>query len=79
MKQLADFKELSVFDKYLKLERIGGGNFSNVYRGKDKKTDKSVAIKVIEHTKLTEGEREVLKRECGILRQVHHPNIVKYY
>lgn len=55
MKQLADFKELSVFDKYLKLERIGGGNFSNVYRGKDKKTDKLVAIKVIEHTKLTEG------------------------
>jgi hypothetical protein len=38
MKQLADFKENSLFDKYIKLERIGGGNFSNVYRGKDKQT-----------------------------------------
>ena len=47
MKQLADFKENSLFDKYIKLERIGGGNFSNVYRGKEKATDKSVAIKVI--------------------------------
>lgn len=47
LKQLADFKENSIFDKYLKLERIGGGNFSNVYRGKNKKTDKFVAIKVI--------------------------------
>lgn len=47
MKQLADFKENSLFDKYVKLERIGGGNFSNVYRGKEKATDKCVAIKVI--------------------------------
>jgi hypothetical protein len=55
MKQLVDFKELSVFDKFLKLERIGGGNFSNVYRGKDKQTDKFVAIKIIEMSKLTDG------------------------
>lgn len=47
MKQLADFKENSLFDKYIKLERIGGGNFSNVYRGKEKATEKCVAIKVI--------------------------------
>lgn len=57
IKQLADFKENSIFDKYIKLERIGGGNFSNVYRGKEKKSDKNVAIKVIEPQKLTESER----------------------
>ena len=37
-----------------------------------------MAIKVIETYKLTPGEREVLKRETGILKQCHHPNIVKF-
>ena len=44
---LQHFKDQSVFDKYIKLERIGGGKFSNVFRGKDKINDKFVAIKVI--------------------------------
>ena len=47
LKQLDHFKDHSVFDKYIKLERIGGGKFSNVFRGKDKQNSKSVAIKVI--------------------------------
>ena len=44
---LDHFKDHSIFDKYIKLERIGGGKFSNVFRGKDKTNDKLVAIKVI--------------------------------
>lgn len=52
LKQLDHFKDHSVFDKYIKLERIGGGKFSNVFRGKDKQNSKLVAIKVIQHVKL---------------------------
>lgn len=47
LNHLEDFKDHSVFDKYIKMQRIGGGKFSNVFRGKDKKNDKFVAIKVI--------------------------------
>ena len=35
---LADFKESSILADYIKLERIGKGNFSNVYRCQHKKT-----------------------------------------
>lgn len=49
-------------DQYLQMERIGGGSYSNVYRGIDKKTNKEVAIKVIELFKLSSAEREVIKR-----------------
>ncbi len=62
----------------MKLDKIGAGNFSSVFRGKDKKTNKEVAIKVIDTFKLTTDEREVIKRECGILKNCHHPNIVKF-
>ena len=37
-----------------------------------------MAIKVIDTFKLSTNEREVIKRECGILRNCHHPNIVKF-
>jgi serine/threonine protein kinase len=49
-------------DLYVKLEKIGGGNFSSVFRGKDKKNNQEVAIKVIETFKLSVAEKEVLKR-----------------
>lgn len=65
-------------DIYTKLEKIGGGNYSSVYRGKVKKTGQEVAIKVIETFKLSVAEKEVLKRETGILKQCHHPNIIKF-
>jgi serine/threonine protein kinase len=72
------FQESSILENYLKLERIGKGNFSNVYRCKSKNTDSYAALKIIEPKKLTPGERDVLKREIGILKQCHHPNIVRF-
>ena len=35
-------------------------------------------MKVIDPDKLNPSEREVLKREIGILKQCHHPNIVNF-
>lgn len=78
LKHLADFKENSIYDSYIIQEKIGGGNFSTVFRGKDKKTGKEVAIKVIENFKLSLNEKEVLQRESGILKLCHHPNIIKF-
>jgi serine/threonine protein kinase len=60
-------------------EKIGAGNFSVVYMGLEKQGDKKqVAVKVIEKFKLTEGENEVIKRECSILELCHHPCIIKF-
>ena len=37
-----------------------------------------MAIKIIEPRKLSEAERDILKREIGILKQSFHPNIIKF-
>jgi serine/threonine protein kinase len=62
LKQTSEFRDNSIFDQFVQLERIGGGGFSSVFRGKEKKTDKEVAIKIIEYFKLSTGEKEVIKR-----------------
>jgi serine/threonine protein kinase len=62
LKQTSEFRENSILDQFVRLERVGGGSFSSVFRGKDKKTDKEVAIKIIENFKLSADEREVIKR-----------------
>jgi len=35
---LSEYKENSVYNQFLILEKIGAGNFSSVYRGVEKKT-----------------------------------------
>ena len=39
------------------MERVGTGNFSMVYKGVEKKSEKDVAIKVIEKFKLSLNEK----------------------
>lgn len=53
MRQTSEFRENSILDQYVKLEKIGAGNFSSVFRGREKKTGKEVAIKTIDTFKLS--------------------------
>ena len=66
-------------DLYIVKEEIGHGKFSKVYLGKEKKTNRKVAIKRINKKKLTENDLDLLKTEIDILRICQHPNIIKLY
>ena len=59
-------------------KRIGKGNFSTIYLGKNIKTNKVVAIKKIEVENIFKLKKNV-KREIELHKKLNHPNIVKLY
>jgi len=74
---------LSVGDKlgpYEILAPIGAGGMGEVYRGKDTKLDRDVAIKVLPAAFARDRERLArFEREAKILASLNHPNIAQIY
>lgn len=71
----------SLFGKYDVGRLLGCGAFAKVYHARDINTGQSVAIKVINKHKISHNAHLVanVKREIDIMRQLHHPYIVKLY
>ncbi|WOK92317.1 hypothetical protein Cni_G01008 [Canna indica] len=64
-------------DSYEKLEKIGQGTYSSVFRARDLDTGKIVALKKVRFDTFEPESVRFMAREIQILRRLDHPNIVK--
>ena len=62
-------KVKDIWDIYDKIEVIGSGSYSDVYRAKNKLTQEYVAIKEIKKIKVNYSEKEILK-ETEIMKKL---------
>ncbi|GMH31516.1 hypothetical protein Nepgr_033359 [Nepenthes gracilis] len=60
-----------------KLDKIGQGTYSNVYKARDLITGKIVALKKVRFDNLEPESVKFMAREIIILRRLDHPNIIK--
>ncbi|KAK6913299.1 Protein kinase domain [Dillenia turbinata] len=64
-------------DSFEKLEKVGQGTYSSVYRARDVKTGKIVALKKVRFDYFEPESVRFMSREITILRRLDHPNIMK--
>jgi serine/threonine protein kinase len=62
---------------YEKLEKIGEGTYGVVYKGRDRKSGKIIALKKIRLETEDEGVPSTAIREISLLKELKHPNVVK--
>ncbi|KAK4781970.1 hypothetical protein SAY86_016072 [Trapa natans] len=60
-----------------KINKIGQGTYSNVYKAKDMFTGKLVALKKVRFDNLEPESVKFMAREILILRRLDHPNVIK--
>ena len=68
------------FGAFEVVERIGAGGMGEVYRARDTRLDRTVALKVIRASELAGGDRvERFKREARAISRLNHPHICALY
>ena len=65
--------------RYLLAEEIGRGGMATVYRARDTKHDRDVAVKVLDPSLASAIGLERFQREIAIAAALQHPNIVPLY
>ncbi|KAJ3134379.1 G2-specific serine/threonine protein kinase [Irineochytrium annulatum] len=66
-------------EQYEPLEVIGNGSFGVIRKVKRKSDGQLLVRKEIDYCKMTDKEKRQLVAEVNILRELRHPNIVRYY
>ncbi|KAE9445753.1 hypothetical protein C3L33_22354, partial [Rhododendron williamsianum] len=64
-------------DTFEKIDKIGSGTYSNVYKARDTVTGKIVALKKVRFDNLEPESVRFMSREIIILRRLDHPNVIK--
>ncbi|CAD5172314.1 unnamed protein product [Musa acuminata subsp. malaccensis] len=64
-------------DTFEKIDKIGQGTYSNVYKARDVLTGKIVALKKVRFDNMEPESVKFMAREILILRHLDHPNVVK--
>ncbi|KAH1111704.1 hypothetical protein GLYMA_04G165600v4 [Glycine max] len=64
-------------DAFEKLEKIGQGTYSSVFRARELETRKIVALKKVRFDNFEPESVRFMAREILILRRLDHPNIIK--
>nr|XP_011464923.1 PREDICTED: probable serine/threonine-protein kinase At1g09600 isoform X2 [Fragaria vesca subsp. vesca] len=64
-------------DSFEKLDKIGQGTYSSVYRARDLESNKIVALKKVRFANMDPESVRFMSREILILRRLDHPNIMK--
>ncbi|KAL4653848.1 hypothetical protein ACB092_01G335400 [Castanea dentata] len=64
-------------DSFEKLEKIGQGTYSSVFRARQIETGKMVALKKVRVDNFQPESIRFMAREIMILRRLDHPNIIK--
>jgi serine/threonine protein kinase len=68
------------FGRYLILEEIGAGGMGVVYRARDQRLQRDVAVKVLPAGVLADEEdRHRFRKEALALSRLNHPNIASAY
>lgn len=62
---------------YEKLDKIGQGTYSNVYKARDLITGKVVALKKVRFDTSEPESVKFMAREIIVLRRLDHPNVIK--
>ena len=66
-------------ENYEALKVIGSGSFGIIHKVRRKSDGKILARKEIDYNKMSEREKKQLVTEVNILRELRHPNIVRYF
>ncbi|KAF4371660.1 hypothetical protein F8388_008600 [Cannabis sativa] len=64
-------------DSYDKLAKIGHGTYSNVYKARDRRTRRIVALKKVRFDTSEPESIKFMAREIMVLRKLNHPNVIK--
>eukprot|EP00252_Welwitschia_mirabilis_P018752 TRINITY_DN4185_c0_g4_i1.p1 TRINITY_DN4185_c0_g4~~TRINITY_DN4185_c0_g4_i1.p1 ORF type:complete len:731 (-),score=158.97 TRINITY_DN4185_c0_g4_i1:416-2608(-) len=64
-------------DSFEKLDKIGQGTYSNVYKARDLDSGKIVALKKVRFDNLEPESVRFMAREIQVLRRLNHPNVIR--
>ena len=73
------FSDSFLDENYTLIKKLGEGDYGNVYLAQSKKSQESVAIKVVFLMNMDQKSRQLMEQEGIILQKLSHPNIVKCY
>jgi serine/threonine protein kinase len=63
--------------QYEKIERVGEGTYGVVYKARDTRSNRIVALKKIRLEQEEEGVPSTAIREIALLKELNHPNVVR--